>query len=213
MMSIFAIYQRLFSHYGHQHWWPAKSHYEMLIGAILTQNTNWRNVDKALINLGERLEPAIIAAMPLDELIELIKPAGFYNQKARYIQEFTQWFAKYHYDVDEVSLVPLEPLRKALLHLKGIGRETADCMLVYAFDKPSFVIDAYTRRVFTRIGFIVPKNYDDFRRMIEDAIPRDVLIYNEFHALIVEHAKIHCQAKPICLNCPLFEVCDSRQMP
>ena len=123
MTDIFQIYQRLFSHYGHQHWWPARSHYEMLIGAILTQNTNWRNVDKALLNLGDKLSPEIIANMPIDELIEFIKPAGFYNQKARYIQGLTEWFAGYQFDVNKVRKLPLTSLRKTLLSLKGIGRK------------------------------------------------------------------------------------------
>lgn len=201
------IYQKLLDYYGYQSWWPAMSDYEMLIGAMLTQNTNWRNVDKAFANLGDKLTPQAIAEMTHDELAALIRPAGYYNQKAERIKLFTEWFRQYDYDVNQIKKLPLSQLRPMLLNLKGVGKETADCMLVYAFDKPSFVIDAYTRRLFNRFGYDVPKNYDDFREFIEREIPKDVQLYNEFHALIVVHAKKHCQTKPVCQGCPLENEC------
>ena len=208
MLSVTDVYQKLLAYYGNQHWWPADSDYEMLIGAILTQNTNWRNVEKAFASLGDKLNPQSILQLEQSQLAQLIRSAGYHNQKAERIKLFTQWFSRYNYDVNQLKIMPLEQLRVMLLSLKGVGKETADCMLVYAFDKPSFVIDAYTRRLFSRIGFDVPKNYDDFRIFIERSIPEQLSVYNEFHALIVVHAKMHCLAKPICLGCPLEKGCE-----
>jgi endonuclease-3 related protein len=208
MLTIYQLYQTLLSRYGRQHWWPAASDYQMLIGAILTQNTHWRNVEKAFANLGDSLNPDAILQMDTPQLAALIRPSGYHNQKAERIKLFTEWFAHYDCDVNNVKKVALAPLRRQLLALKGVGKETADCMLVYAFHKPSFVIDAYTRRLFSRIGFEVAKDYDDFQLTVEAAIPRRLSVYNEFHALIVMHGKMHCSAKPLCQGCPLAEKCN-----
>ncbi|MBP9642498.1 MAG: endonuclease III domain-containing protein [Budvicia sp.] len=207
MLSVPEIYQRLFERYGQQHWWPAESAYEMLVGAVLTQNTHWRNVEKALGNLGNQLKPQVISAMPHDQLANLLRPSGYYNQKAERLRLLSQWFIRYDCDVNAIRRIDGALLRHTLLSLKGVGRETADCMLVYAFDKPFFIIDTYTRRLFSRIGYDVPESYEHFRLLIEQQLPPSVELYNEYHALIVALGKEHCAAKPCCSGCPLERDC------
>lgn len=201
------IYNKLFDHYGPQDWWPAETDFEMMIGAILVQNTSWRNVEKAFVNLKPVLDPVSIEKLSEPELAELIKSSGFFNIKAKRIKSFLEWFKGYHYEVDRVKRINQELLRKELLSIKGIGRETADVMLVYAFDKPAFVVDAYARRIFYRFGFDMPASYDGFKDEVEQDIPKDIELSNEYHALLVEHAKIHCKATPLCEGCPLENDC------
>lgn len=204
------IYDKLSDRYGPQNWWPAKTPFQMMIGAILVQNTNWRNVDKALTKVNPYLTPKSIESLPTDQLAQLIRSSGFFNIKAKRIQAYVAWFKTYDYDVDKVKKVNQQQLRHELLDVNGIGRETADVMLLYAFDKPVFVVDAYARRIFYRLGFDMPSSYDSFRKMVEKELPESLTIYNEYHALLVEHAKVHCKATPICNGCPLFSVCERR---
>ena len=201
------IHKTLKSHYGDLNWWPAKTPYEVIVGAILTQNTNWSNVEKAIANFGENLTPQFVAAADFAQLSEIIRPAGFFNQKTAYLKATTEWFAKYDYSVEDVHKIPLKTLRPELLATKGIGQETADSILLYAFNLPTFVIDAYTHRLCARYSVDVGKTYSSAKAFFEDNLPKDVQLYNEFHALIVINAKEHCKKKPICEGCPLAEDC------
>ena len=208
--KLMSVYHTLFAHYGEQHWWPAKSAYEMMVGAILTQNTNWSNVEKALDNFKDRLTPQFVASIGSDELAEIIRPSGYYNQKAANLKSLTAWFMGYGCDVDTIKQKSGEALRHELLELRGVGRETADSILLYALDKPFFVIDTYTKRLFHRLGIDLPKTYDELRLLVEDALPHDLYLFNEYHGLIVQHAKHYCTKKPQCHGCPLNDVCEKR---
>ncbi|MBP1930554.1 endonuclease III domain-containing protein [Ammoniphilus resinae] len=204
------IYNILFNHYGPQNWWPAESPFEMMIGAILVQNTNWNNVEKALNNLSEFMHPEEIDQLPIEKLAGLIRPSGFYKLKAKRIKSFLTWFKTYNYDIALVKKVDKHLLRLELLDIHGIGRETADVILLYALDTPIFVVDAYARRIFYRLGFDLPNAYDSFRKQIEKELPEDLTLYNEYHALLVQHAKDHCKANPLCDRCPILDVCERR---
>lgn len=197
---------------GKKSWWPANSAFEMMVGAILTQNTNWKNVEQALTNLGDNLYPQFILKTEHETLASIIRPSGYHNQKAKKLKSLCSWFKKYNFDVEKASAVNLKTLRKELLAINGVGGETADGILVYALNKKSFVIDAYTRRIFSRLGFNVPKDYDEFRLMFENAVPRDVETYDYYHGLIVEHAKEFCTKTPQCKGCPLNNVCEKKEV-
>ncbi len=207
MEDVELVFSRLLTAYGVQHWWPAQSPYEMMVGAILTQNTAWTNVEKALSALGKALTPEYIARCELGELAEKIRPSGYFNQKAERLKLLTKWFSQYDYDISRARKQSGNLLRRELLAVKGIGPETADSILLYALDKAFFVVDAYTRRIFTRLGFIVPQGYDEFRLSIERLLPRDISVYNEFHALLVIHSKSYCLKQPKCIGCPLGGIC------
>ncbi|MED4203461.1 endonuclease III domain-containing protein [Neobacillus mesonae] len=210
MQDFLKIYNKLFTYYGPQGWWPAETTFEMMIGAILVQNTSWRNVEKALINLMPFLKPYVIEKISVEELAELIRPSGFFNIKAKRIKSYMEWFKTYEYDIQQVKKIDRVKLRGELLSIKGIGPETADVIQLYAFDIPIFIVDAYARRIFYRLGYDMPDTYDDFRMQIEVELPRDLMLYNEYHALLVEHSKVHCRKTPICGGCPLLEVCEQR---
>lgn len=202
-----AVFYKLSAHYGDFDWWHKDKPYEVMLGAILVQNTNWNNAEKALKNLGNALDPRCISEMKEEELARIIKPSGYYNQKAKKVKALTAWFEKYHFDINKVRRRDKPTLRAELLEIKGVGNETADAILVYAIRKASFVIDAYTRRIFSRNGLSVPKNYDQFRRMIEIAIPEDNDLYAYYHGLMVDHAQQFCTKTPKCNGCPLEETC------
>lgn len=204
------IYNTLYEHYGPQGWWPAETPFEMMMGSILVQNTSWRNVDKAIANLKPFLKPEAIDNLSIDELAQLIRPSGFFNIKATRIKSFMEWFKTNDYDIELIKKADRHQLRIELLSIKGIGPETADVILLYAFETPIFVVDAYARRIFYRLGYNMPESYDTFRKRVEKELPGDLVLYNEFHALVVEHAKEHCKATPICTGCPLFGFCDRR---
>ena len=204
------IFTQLQYYYGYQPWWPADTEYEMMVGAILTQNTNWRNVEKALANLAEQLTPQQILAMPLNTLAQLIRPSGYYNQKAIKLKALTLWYRGYNFDITQARHIEGTTLRNELLTVNGIGPETADCILVYALDKPFFIIDNYTRRILHRIGFELPTGYDKLRLMLEHNIPPNITPYQQYHALLVEHAKIYCTKIPQCQHCPLSECCHKK---
>ncbi|GAA4903434.1 endonuclease [Ferrimonas pelagia] len=201
------VFRRLKAHFGCFEWWLNAPAYEVMLGAVLVQNTNWRNADKALINLAEHRDPAAIARLPLAALAALIRPSGYYNQKAAKLKALTRWYARYGYELARVQRVDLTVLRQELLAIKGIGPETADAILVYAIGKPSFVIDAYARRLFSRNGLTVPKDYHRFQALIEAAIPRDNAVYAYYHGLIVEHGQAYCRPTPRCDACPLRSTC------
>lgn len=207
MQELENIYSTLLDYYGDLEWWPAKTPYEVMVGAILTQNTAWTNVEKAIANLGDKLSPEIIESMVLEELIQLIRPAGFYNAKATYLKAVTAWYETYDYDADLVQKEEMSKLRRELLATKGVGHETADSILLYAFGFPSFVVDAYTHRLCSRYPLDVGKSYMDVKRYFESNLPHQRELYHHFHALIVMHAKAHCKKKPICDGCPLEQKC------
>jgi endonuclease-3 related protein len=201
------VFDRLKTYYGEFPWWRAQSAYEVMVGAVLTQNTNWNNVEKALNNLNGQLDPAVIERLPEAKLAELIRPSGFYNQKQVRLKALTRWFKQYDYDVDKLHLADKTILRQELLAISGIGPETADSILLYALGKPSFVIDAYTRRIFSRIGLEMPEDYVELQKIFVQALPEDSQLYAYYHALIVEHAKRFCKTKPACDGCPVRETC------
>jgi endonuclease-3 related protein len=201
------IYETLLARYGDLRWWPAKTPYEVIVGAILTQNTAWGNVEKAIANFGDSLSPETVMNADIAELAEIIRPAGFFNQKAAYLQAVTAWFRRHGYSVDEVRKLPLEQARAELLAVKGVGRETADSILLYAFGFPTFVVDAYTARLLGRLPIDAGKGYENIKAYFEREMQKDASVYNQFHALIVINAKEHCRKKPLCGECPLNVKC------
>ncbi len=208
---IIEIYKKLKHMYGNQaHWWPGKTPFHIALGAILTQNTSWHQAYKALINLiNHKLDtPEAIERTDMETLKYLIRPAGFMNQKALYIKEFSHYLCN-HLACEMQNLLKLEDPRKTLLKIKGIGKETADSILLYGLNQPYFVIDAYTKRIFSRLGLIsINTNYDEVALLFTRNIPPDPNLYKEYHALIVEHAKQRCKKKnPICGNCKLRDLC------
>lgn len=214
-MRFLEIYKVLLKTFGEQHWWPAQSkepEFEIVVGAILTQQSAWSSVEGAIKKLRQRnlLSPRRLAVADQKELEEAIKSTGFYRQKAKRIIGFAKYLdEKYSGDIGLMFAKDKEKLREELLSLKGIGKETADSIVLYAAHKPIFVVDAYTYRVLSRIGLITGKeNYDELREKIESEIRSDEKIYNEFHALIVRHAKALCKNVPLCSDCPLAKECE-----
>ncbi len=204
------IHDRLLERFGRQEWWPADTKFEVIVGAILTQNANWKNVGRAIGNLRENnlLEPVGIHRVDEERLKEPIRPAGYYNSKAKKLKEFTNFLFKNYKNLDEFLTLPKEELREHLLSIWGIGPETADSIVLYAANKPSFVVDAYTRRIFSRMGLVDEKiGYDELKKFFEDNLPEDAALYQEFHALIVELGKNYCRTKPLCDECPLVSLC------
>lgn len=207
MYTLYDIYNSLFETYGPQGWWPAESVFEMITGAILVQNTSWSNVERALLNFGGRLSPQFILSCPMDELCDIIRPSGFYNLKAERLKNVSRWYQRY--DCHPETVLREEPgrIREELLDLGGIGYETADSIMLYAFDKPYFVVDTYTRRLLERLGFDLPDNYEEIRQYCENRLPYRSALFNEFHALIVRHAKENCKKRPACEGCVLKNDC------
>jgi len=204
-----AVYDRLYAKYGNLNWWPAKTPYEVIVGAVLTQNTNWNNVEKAIANFGDNLHPQWVLDADLETLREIIRPSGFFNQKSVYLKEVTRWFQHYNFDVKRVSAEPLHKLRPELLAVRGIGMETADSILLYAFGLPTFVIDAYTMRLCERLPLFEKsawKNYTTLKNAFEANL--DTRLYNNYHALIVIHGKNHCRKRPVCEGCPFEGECE-----
>ncbi|HOJ93877.1 MAG TPA: endonuclease [Fervidobacterium nodosum] len=186
-------------------WWPGKRE-EIIVSAVLTQNTNWKNVERALNNIKEVCSGDILICLhnlPDEQLTNLIRPAGFYNIKAKRLRQLLNWLANYEFKLDKIAEKDAFELRKELLEINGIGKETADSIILYAFEKPIFVIDAYTKRLLKRIFGIEFSNYDEYREFFEDNYKKTVELYQEFHGLIVEHAKLYCTSKPKCDICPI----------
>jgi len=204
------IYRRLFSHFGPQHWWPGRTRFEIIVGAILTQNTNWGNVKKAIANLrtAGRLNPNGVRTLALSRLAQLIQPSGYYNVKAKRLKNFIRLLmTEYEGCLNRMAREPWPVLRQKLLQVNGIGPETADSILLYAFHHPVFVIDAYTRRFMSRHRYILgSEDYHTLQTMFMSNVKPDVGIYNEYHALIVRLAKDFCRVRPLCHECPLREL-------
>ena len=212
-MNLMNIYNKLLSYFGAQHWWPAETRYEVVIGAVLTQNTSWKNVERALENLKKEnlVDEKKILDVDIGKLKELIKPAGFYNIKAERLKSITKYIVDNYRTTDDLAKTEkdIKSLRNELLAIKGIGKETADSILLYALDKPIFVVDAYTRRIFSRFGIMNNNmDYDEIRLIFENNILLDLNIYKEYHALIVELGKNYCKKRnPLCNECPLHLWC------
>jgi len=228
------IYEQLLEQYGKQGWWPVASmagksgfdrrgyhrddyshprtegqRWEVIAGAILTQNTSWKNVEKAMANLQAHglADRKSIAACRKGRLAVLIRPAGYYNQKAERLKIAARFFS----DNPDILSAQAPEMRERLLGVKGIGPETADSIMLFAAKRPIFVIDAYTRRIISRIGLARKDTpYEGLQRLFMEALPPDEERFNEYHALLVEHAKRHCRAKPICGGCPLAKICGKR---
>jgi len=207
-------YRLLFEAFGPQHWWPGETPFEVIVGAVLTQNTNWRNVERAIDNLrqADLLEPRPLYEVPVEELEELIQPAGYFRVKARRLRSLLEFIIEqFDGSLDEMFRTELSELRRRLLDVHGIGPETADSILLYAGGLPSFVVDAYTHRVFARHGWIdFDADYHRIQEYAQDELPQDVRMYNEFHALLVRVGKDFCRkSKPKCEECPLREMLPS----
>ena len=212
--SYYQIFQRLMRVYGPQRWWPGETAFEVMVGAVLTQNTSWVNVERAIGNLKKHkaLSATHIVAMPRQRLARLLTPVGYFNVKAARLKNFCQWYASQG-GLRKLQQVPTDTLRNMLLSVNGIGPETADDMLLYAFNRPVFVIDAYTRRLFLRLGMIEGnESYEKLRALFESKLSRvkeKLTLFNEYHALIVHHAKHICRSKPLCNDCCLRRRCIS----
>ena len=204
------IYDRLWAKFGPQSWWPAETPFEVIVGAILTQNTNWGNVEKALINLKKHriLSPPRLRSIPIARLATLIRPAGYFNVKARRLKNFIGFlFREFGGDLAAMRRESLETLRIKLLQVNGIGPETANSILLYAFEKPVFVVDAYTRRLLYRHGMIPPgAGYEDIQKLFHANLETDGKVFNEYHALLVRLGKDFCQPQPRCEVCPLNRI-------
>lgn len=203
-----SIYKKLYTSFGPQDWWPGDTAFEVAVGAILTQNTNWRNVEKAIGNLKKAglLNPRKMYTVSNRQLAKFIRPAGYYNIKAKRLKSFMDFLMKNHHgDIRKMSSVDLDSLRKQLLSVNGIGPETADSILLYALDKPIFVIDAYTKRILLRHHLIEDDaTYDQMQGLFMNSLNREVKLFNEYHALLVRLGKEFClKNDPRCHICPL----------
>jgi len=204
------IYHQLMAHYGTQHWWPAREPFEVIVGAILTQSAAWTNVAKAIANLksANAMSPVALRQLPLSELATLIHPCGYYNAKALKLKSWVNWLGEnYNDDLNKLFDNEIDFLRQQLLSIHGIGEETADSIILYAAHKPIFVIDAYTRRIISRIGLILENSYAAYQRLFMDNLPTDTRLFNEYHALLVRLAKDVCRKRPLCQRCCLNNLC------
>jgi len=212
-MNLFQIYQKLLKHFGKQHWWPAETRFETVIGAILTQQTTWKNVERAIENLKSEglLDPHSLAIASLNQVEALIRHTGFYRQKAERIVNFSQHLvSKYEGSLDKFFNRSTEGIREELLSLKGIGPETADSILLYAADRLVFPIDAYTIRLCERLG-VKGTGYEELKTLFEGVLPKNLEVYKESHALIDKLGKTYCKVKPKCSGCPLMDECSFKK--
>lgn len=228
MKEAVKIYNVFLKSYGAQGWWPVlnvktglsvyrggflsdgRVMFEICIGAILTQNIAWKNVEKSLANLksAKLLSPRRLHGTGNNIIAGLIRSSGYYNQKAIKIKNFLDWFKSYNYSFKKISLMDTGTLRNELLSIRGVGPETADSILLYALDRKIFVVDAYTRRVFVRLGLIDESSgYDDIQSYFHKNFTGDTAMYNEYHALIVLHGKDYCRNTPLCGECCLSKKC------
>ncbi len=208
MNLLLEIYDKLHRAFGPQHWWPGDTPFEIAVGAILTQNTNWGNVEKAIQNLKRyrALSSKALHGMPVGKLTESIRPAGYFNIKAQRLKSFIDFLMNdYRGSMKKMEKEDMHTIREKLLGINGIGPETADSILLYALGKPVFVIDAYTKRVLSRHGVMDhEKSYEEFQELFHGSLKRDVTLYNEYHALLVKVGKTYCKRqKPKCEKCPL----------
>lgn len=197
------LYRRLYAAYGPQDWWPAETPFEVMAGAILTQNTAWRNVEKAIANLKQAaaLSAPAILGLSHARLAELIRPSGYFNIKSRRLKNYAQWFID-EGGLERLSRLDHADLRARLLSVNGVGPETADDILLYAFERPAFVIDAYTRRLLLKLGMINGgESYEALRQLFMQSLKPDVAHFKQYHALIVRHAKQKCAGRENCPHC------------
>ena len=213
---LLTIYNRLFATYGPQCWWPAEKPFEVMVGAILTQSTAWRNVEKAIANLkaAGALSPVALRRLSLSEIAVLIRPSGYYNTKARKLKTLAEWLEdSYGDDIAQMSAQGTERLRHQLLSVFGVGPETADSIILYAANQPVFVIDAYTRRIIDRLG-LAPgqESYRAYQTLFMNNLPGDAKLFNEYHALLVQVGKKLCRKLPLCAQCCLSDLCPISQV-
>ena len=205
------IYEKLLEHHGPQQWWPADSPFEVMVGAVLVQSTAWRNVEHAIGNLksSDSMSPAAIREMGLETLEQLIRPSGFYRVKARRLRALCEYLGdRFSDSIVLMGERPTHELRHELLAVHGVGEETADDILLYALDRPVFVVDAFTRRIFHRLGWCdLDASYSDIQSVFHSRLPKDTALYNEYHALIVRHGNTTCRKNPDCASCPLLTDC------
>lgn len=204
-------YERMLAAFGPQHWWPGDSPFEIMVGAVLVQNTAWRNVERAIMNLRDAgvMEPAALYALPAVDLAELIRPAGYYQVKTKRLRNLLRFvLEECDGSLDAMFSRGLASLREDLLRINGIGPETADAILLYAGGLPTFVVDTYTHRILARHGWLdYDATYHDIKDYFESALPRDSALYNEYHALLVRVGKDYCKRTgPKCASCPLVEM-------
>lgn len=205
--QLMTLYERMLRHFGPQHWWPGESPLEIMIGAVLTQNTNWSNVERAVKNLRRENLINIEKLVKIDQsaLAELIRPAGYFNIKAKRLRSLIDFvWREYEGDLDRFFNLPIDQLRENLLSVNGVGRETADDIVLYAAGKPTFVVDAYTYRIMVRHRLIAEDDdYEAIKEMFETHLPTDVALFNEYHALLVATGKNFCRKLARCEGCPL----------
>jgi len=211
MNKIIKIYTTLYKSFGAQHWWPGETPFEIMIGAILTQNTNWKNVEKAISNIKNEglLDPFKLNSISKKELEILIMPSGFYRLKAERLKNFLEYFIKdFNGSVEKMKKLNRDELRDYLLSIKGIGKETADSIILYALNKAIFVVDAYTQRILSRHNLIkLGEDYDVIQSIFHKTLPENVKLFNEYHALLVKIGKEFCFRKfPLCDKCPLKHI-------
>lgn len=209
--SLIGVFRQLKKHFGPQHWWPADTPFEVVVGAILTQNTSWSNVEKAIQNL-KREKLLSVRAMSNARpkvLANAIRPAGTFNIKAKRLAHFVHYLNEgYSGKLGKFFKQKLPQLREELLNIHGIGPETADSIILYAAQKPIFVVDAYTRRILSRLGLTPEKaDYHHIQQTFMSRLPHRTELFNEYHALLVEHAKRLCRKVPRCHECPLRPDC------
>ena len=208
-MSLKQVYNKLLKQYGPQDWWPADTPFEIMVGAVLTQNTAWINVEKAITNLknADALTAEVIVTTHHNRLARWLRPSGYFNIKAKRLKNYCRWYLQQG-NFYSLSTLETDVLRAQLLSINGVGPETADDILLYAFERPVFVVDAYTRRLFTRLGYLRgDEDYETMRAMFEKKLTSDALLFNEYHALIVNHGKDICKTKPQCDNCCMSGTC------
>lgn len=210
--KLLEIFTCLLAHYGPQHWWPAEEPFEVMVGAILTQSAAWTNVEKAIHNLktAGMLNPASLRSFALEELAGVIHSCGYYNMKARKLKALAEWFSfEFSDNLEDMQQADPAVLRTSLLGVYGVGEETADSILLYACEKPVFVIDAYTRRIVDRLGFRVRgTKYSDYQSFFLAGLKTDIHLFNEYHALLVALGKTNCKKKPLCRTCCLADLCE-----
>ena len=209
--TLLSIYHQLMDCYGPQHWWPAQEPFEVIVGAILTQSAAWGNVERAIANLraAKALSPEVLRHLSPPEVAALIHPSGYYNAKALKLKSFAYWLGEnYDDNLNKLFANNTDHLRQQLLSIHGIGQETADSIILYAANKPIFVIDAYTRRIINRIGLTPNGNsYAAYQTLFTDNLPTNARLFNEYHALLVCLAKNVCRNHPLCHRCCLNNVC------
>jgi len=205
--SLYEVYQRLYDAFGPQNWWPGESPFEVLVGAILVQNTSWSNVEKAICRLREEglMCPQKLYRLKDGELEELVKPVGYYRIKARRLKNVLHYLVvKHGGSLERMFALPIDQLRRELLNINGVGPETADSIILYAGNLPTFVVDAYTLRICARHGWVDSQiDYHTLKDFFESQLEPDVALYNEYHALLVRLGKDYCKKRPRCDECPL----------